>query len=89
MPGPHYTNEEFRRRGEALYERSIRPRVGADDEGKFAAIDIETGAHEIDADDYAATERLLVRHPGAQIWLMRIGHRAAYRFGSRRMHGTL
>jgi hypothetical protein len=27
------------------------------------ALDIETGAYEIDRDDYAATERLLGHHP--------------------------
>jgi len=59
----------------------ILPNVKAVDEDKFVAIDIETGAHEMDRDDYAATERLLVRHPNAQIWLLRVGHRAAYRLG--------
>ena len=80
---PRYSKTEFARRGQAIYERDIRPQVKAVDEGKFVAIDIETGAYEMDRDDYAATERLLVRHPNAQIWLLRVGHRAAYRLGGR------
>ncbi len=80
---PRYSKEEFARRGEEIYERDIRPHLKAGDEGKFVAIDIETGAYEMDKDDYTATERLLARHPNAQIWLRRVGHRAAYRIGLR------
>ena len=80
---PHCSKEEFARRGQAIYERNIRSHLKADDEGKFVAIDIETGVYEIDRDDYAATEHLLIHHPNAQIWLLRVGHRAAYRLGVR------
>ncbi|HXH09480.1 MAG TPA: hypothetical protein VNP04_06935 [Alphaproteobacteria bacterium] len=78
-----YSKEEFARRGQAIYERDIRPHLQADDEGKFVAIDIETGAYEMDRDDYTATERLLARRRHAQIWLVRVGQRAAYRIGWR------
>jgi hypothetical protein len=81
MLEPRYGKEEFARRGRTLYERDIRPYVSAQDEGKFVALDIETGAYEMDQDDFTATERLLSRHPNAQIWLVRVGHRAAYRIG--------
>ena len=80
---PRYSKSEFARRGDAIYERDVRSQVKTADEGKFVAVDIETGAYEIDRDDYAATERLLLRHPNAQIWLIRVGHRAAYRLGVR------
>lgn len=80
---PRYSKEEFARRGQDIYDRTIRPRVESGNAGKFVAIDIETGAYEIDTDDYTATERLLARTPDAQIWLLRVGHRAAYRMGVR------
>ncbi len=80
---PRYSKEDFARQGQAIYERDIRPYIKPGDEGKFVAIDIETGAYEMDRDEYAATERLLARSPSAQIWLLRIGHRAAYRIGGR------
>jgi len=79
---PRFSKEEFARRGQEIYERAIRPRVDASNEGKFVAIDIETGMYEVDGDDYTATERLLRRKPDAQIWLARVGHPAAYRIGA-------
>jgi hypothetical protein len=88
MPQPRYSKEEFARRGNALYEQEIRPHLTAEDDGKFVAIDIETGGHEIDPDDYIATERLLDRLPDAQIWLMRVGHRAAHHIGGRPLHAS-
>ncbi len=80
-PGPRYSKEEFARLGQEIYERDVRPQVKASDAGKFVAVDIETGLYEVDSDDYTATERLLVRQPQAQIWLLRAGHRTAYRIG--------
>ena len=78
---PRYSKEEFAQRGQAIYERDIRLHLAAGDDGKFVAIDVETGAYEIDRDDYTATERLLDQYPTAQIWLCRVGHRATYRLG--------
>ena len=81
---PRYSKEEFARRGNEIYERDIRPQVETDNTGRFVAIDIETGAWEMDPDDYNATERLLNRVLDAQIWLVRVGHRATYRIGGPR-----
>ncbi len=58
-------------------DRRIRPV----DDGKFVAIDVETGDYEIDEDDYAVIARLRSRRPAAEIWLMRAGYPAAYRIG--------
>ena len=84
---PRYSKEEFARRGDEIYERDIRPQVEATHAGEFVAIDIETGAYELDKDDYTATERLLARQPDAQIWLLRVGHPATYRMGGGRSAG--
>jgi hypothetical protein len=81
---PRYSKEAFSRRGQEIYDQNIRAAVEPDNTGKFVAIDIESGAWEIDEDDYTATERLLVRVPDAQMWLARVGHRAAYRIGGPR-----
>ncbi len=81
---PRYSKEEFARRGKEIYERDIRSHVEADHTGKFVAIDIETGAWEMDADDFIATQRLADRAPDAQMWLARVGHRATYRIGGPR-----
>ena len=79
---PRYSKTEFERLGQAIYKRDIVSRLSPDDDGKFVAIDVETGTYEIDDDDFAATERLIARRPGAQIWLVRAGRRAAYRLGA-------
>ncbi len=80
---PRYSKEAFARRGDEIYERDIAPRVERGDAGKYVVIDIETGAYEIDADELAASDRLLARQPNAQVWLRRVGSRYARRFGPR------
>lgn len=85
---PRYSKEEFARRGDAVYEDEIRPIVELGNEGKFVAIDIETGAYEIDSDEVAASDRLGAGVPDAQIWLKRIGSRYVRRFGPRPQSST-
>jgi hypothetical protein len=84
-----YSREEFARRGQEIYDREVRSSLQAGDDGKFVAIDIESGVYEMDRDDYVATERLLSRHPGAQVWLAQVGQPAAYRLGARSASGVL
>ena len=48
---PRYSKEEFARRGDAIYEKEVRPKLKSDDVGKFAAIDIENGEYAVDADE--------------------------------------
>ncbi len=81
---PRYSREETARRGQELYERAVRPLVESTHSGEYAAIDIETGIYELDKDDYSATEKLLSRQPGAEIWLVRVGCASAYRIGGPR-----
>ena len=76
-----FSSEEYCRRGNEIYDRDVRPCLRPDDDGKFAAIDIVTRGYEIHVDDYTATEHLLACLPEAQIWLVRVGHKAAYRIG--------
>jgi len=78
-----YSKEEFARRGDAIYETEVQPKLTTGDEGKFAAIDIETGSYETDADDLETCDRLRARLPEAQIWMVRIGSRSVHRFGGR------
>ena len=79
---PRYSNEEFARRGDAIYKSELRPILEKGNEGKFVAIDIETGAYEVDGDELVASDRLLAQVPNAQIWLRRIGSRYARHLGS-------
>jgi hypothetical protein len=83
-PIAKYTGEEVQKRGEDLYDKLVKPNLRPEDDGKFVAVDVESGDYEIDRDDFKATDRLLKRREGAQIWLMRAGRLAAYHFGGRR-----
>jgi hypothetical protein len=76
---PRYSKEEFARRGDALYEKEIQPKLTPKDKGKFLAIDIETGEYELGRDELRTGERLRARIPEAQIWIVRVGYRAVHR----------
>jgi len=78
-----YSKEELARRGQELYESGIRQQVEAGNDGKIVAIDIETGAFEVDDNVIPSTNRLFTRYPDAQPWVIRIGHRAVDHFGAR------
>ena len=81
MPHPRFSGEEIERRGQELYEQSLRARVEPGNEGKIIVIDIETGDYEIDDTMLAASRRALAKHPEAALWALRIGHDAVYSFG--------
>jgi hypothetical protein len=82
---PRYPKEEFARRGNAIYENDVKPRLKAGDKGKFVAIDIETGMYDISRSEMAAGNRLHKRVAGAQIWMVRVGYRAVREFKSPRL----
>jgi hypothetical protein len=80
---PRYSKEEFARRGDEIYESQVRSQVEEGNRGNIVAIDLETGAFEVDASEIAACNRLEASHPEAQIWIVRIGSRHVRRFGGR------
>ena len=80
---PRYSKEEFARRGNEIYESQIRQQIGEGNDGRIVAIDIETGAYEVADTPIEAVDRLYEQYSDAQPWVIRIGHRSVYRFGSR------
>ena len=80
---PRYSKEEFAQRGDLIYQTQIRPQVEANNHGKIVAIDIETGDFEVANSTILAVDKLYERKPDAQPWVIRIGHRSVFRFGSR------
>jgi hypothetical protein len=76
---PHRSPEEIARLGAEVFDRHVRPALRPEDDGKFVAVDIETGDYELDGDDYAAVTWLRSRRPSAEVWLGRVGQPAAYR----------
>ena len=80
---PKYSAAEHARLGTELYESEVRRKVEADHQGDIVAIDIESAEFEVDKNEMAAARRLLARCPSAQIWCVRVGSPAVYRFGIR------
>jgi hypothetical protein len=80
---PIYPKVEFERRGEELFEHSIRDQVVDNDAGDHVAIDIDSGDFAVDADAMLACERLLERRPDAQIWMRRVSSKTVMRIGGR------
>jgi hypothetical protein len=78
---PRRTLDEVAALGGEIFDRQVRPNLRPEDDGKFVAIDVETGDYEVDEDDYAVIARLRSRKPAADVWLMRAGYPAAYRIG--------
>lgn len=76
-----YPIEEFARMGDEIYENKVRPLVEEGNKGKIVAIDIESGAYMVDKDTMKASQYLIDKNPDAQIWCVRIGHRAVFRIG--------
>jgi hypothetical protein len=83
-----HPKEEFAHRGDAIYENTVRPQLKSDDDGKFVAIDIESGMFEMDEDELKAGDKLRARVPDAQIWIVRVGSRYVHRFGGRELRPT-
>ena len=79
-----YSKKEFVRRGDALYDSKVRPNLTDEDDGKFVALDIDTGEYEIHASELTSGDRLRKRLPEAQIWMVRVGSRYLHRFGGKR-----
>lgn len=79
---PRYPKSEFVRRGQARYDEHIRAQVEPAENGRIVAIDIESGDYSIADDVLKACEPLIAKNPDAQLWTVRVGHRAVHRIGA-------
>ena len=70
---PKIIPKEVAKLGISIYERDIRRLVEPEHNGKFAAIDIHSGDHEIAECDWKAARKLLKRRPDAETALVKIG----------------
>lgn len=74
--------EDLATRGRRLYEGSIRDKVPQGNEGKFLALDVDTGEYELDAEAILALRRAQAKRPDAALYLVRIGQKSAYHLGA-------
>ena len=80
-----YPKEEIVKRGEAIFEKSVKQHLKRRARLDFVVIDIETGDYEVDAKELAACDRLRERIPDAQLYGRRVGSRFARHFGGRKL----
>jgi hypothetical protein len=64
------------RRGEEIYEQSIRRQIEDGNLGKFVAIDINSGEYEVGADHLETVNRLHSRRQNAEVYTIKIGYPA-------------
>jgi hypothetical protein len=76
-----HTFDELESLATTIYDSRIKSGLQPEDDGKFVAIDVESGEYEIDEDDYNAVMRLRSRQPVAEIWLARVGAPTTCRIG--------
>jgi hypothetical protein len=77
-----YTRAEIARLGDEFFDRVVAPGKTPDQDRLFVAIDIDSGAFEIAADELSAARAVLALHPDAQLWLRRVGAPYLHRFCS-------
>ena len=83
MPNKEYKREEVSELGRAIYKEKIKHLVEPMENGKFIAIDIETGDYEIGERLLATSDRLHDRRPSAVCYIGRVGYPNAFRMGWR------
>jgi hypothetical protein len=83
--------KKIARRSEELYERSVCEMVEPGHDGRFLALDVSSGDHEVADEALSATVRLRERKPDAVLYLMRVSRPVAFRMrggsGGRRHEG--
>lgn len=74
---------DIAKRGEVLYDQSLKQHVEPQHIGDFLVVDVETGDYEIGTDYILPTEHLLAKRPDAPLYALRIGYRSIGRIGGR------
>lgn len=77
MSAGRLSRDEIGTRGSEIYEGQLRTRLEASALDHFVAIDVETADHDVADEAHIAGDHLRLRLPNAQIFIARIGHRAA------------
>ena len=76
------SGDEIAKRAKVLYDNSIRTHVETNENiGKMVIIDVETGDFEVDELGLDASRHLKVKHPGAELYGIRIGYKSAETLG--------
>jgi hypothetical protein len=75
---------EIARRGQAIYEETLRHLLEKDHHGEYLAIDVDTGEYILAPTRAELTRRTFEQGPGPVRFAMRIGYPAMIRLGGAR-----
>jgi hypothetical protein len=81
MPDTAISPEEIARRGQEIYDKSLRDKLEPEHKGELLVLNIETGEYEMDKDDRLAFERARNRWPSSVFYFLRVGYRTTYHLG--------
>jgi hypothetical protein len=87
MPTATLDHHELARRGREYYDRFLRARLEPQSDGKFLALEVETGDYELGDSSLDALDRAETKHPDSVFCILRVGHRTAGRIGAQPRRG--
>ncbi len=74
--------EETARLGDEIYLRDVKAQVETGHDGKYVAIDVDSGRWAVAESELAASDSLRAECPDAiNVWLLRVGYRAVASIG--------
>ena len=88
MTKERLSSDEIWRRGDEWYDNHIRSIVETEENiGKIITLDVETGDYEITTwlNSYQGSDKLLTKHPDAELIQIRIGYPVVDTFGGLRL----
>lgn len=75
-------HHELARRGREYYDRFLRAKLEPQHNGKFLALEVETGDYEMGDSQLEALDRAEAKHPDSVFYIHRVGYRTAARIGA-------
>lgn len=82
MPSTTMDHRELARRGREYYDRMLRAKLEPEHNGKFLALEVETGDYELGDTQIEALDRAEAKHPESVFYILRVGYRTAARIGA-------
>lgn len=79
---------ELARRFRGYYDRVLRAELEPEHNGKFLALEVETGDYELGDSQLEALDRAEARHPDCVFYILRVGYRTAARLGMALLRGS-
>ena len=75
------STQSVAQRGREIYEANIRADVEPEHEGRFLAVDVESGQYALADEELEAFAQVREKAPEGTLFLIRVGYRAAHRIG--------